>query len=206
MLARDMRVLCQWQRTWLLTACFPSKHREHQPVYIASLCPPGPTEVMQKRLDRRYGSSGVVLQVTDPELGDQCFLQYIVSKPALWPKGRQCLILQGCSPQTLLRNTLNKVRVRYPILGTPRETCRVEARPSGGPTSQQKHDAWPFGKHRFSETCGSFQLLTCCFKQYQKSHSLISLISSEKASCVEKLLHSQWQVHVTQISNFLLKV
>lgn len=129
MLARDMRVLCQWQRTWLLTACFPSKHREHQPVYIASLCPPGPTGVMQKRLDRRYASSGVVLQVTDPELGDQCFLQYIVSKPALWPKGRQCLILQGCSLQTLLRNSLNKERVRSSILGTPSEICRVEASP-----------------------------------------------------------------------------
>ena len=84
---------------------------------------------MQKHLERCYASSRFVLQVTDPELGDQCFLQHIVSRSALWPKGRQCLILQGCSLQTFLRNSLNKERVRSSILGTPTETCRSRCEP-----------------------------------------------------------------------------
>lgn len=129
MLAKDMRFPCQWQRTWLLTACSHSKRCKHQPVYITSLCLSRPTEVMQKCLERCYASSRFVLQVTGPELGDQRFLQHIVSRSALWPKGRQCLILQGCSLQTFLRNSLNKERVRSSILGTPSETCKSRSEP-----------------------------------------------------------------------------
>lgn len=57
------------------------------------------------------------------------FSQYIVSKPALWPKGRQSLFLQSCSLQTLLRNSLTKERVRSSMLGTPGEACRSGSEP-----------------------------------------------------------------------------
>ena len=161
---------------------------------------------MQKHLERCYSSSRFVLQVTDPELGDQCFLQHIVSRSALWPKGDNASSFKAAHYKHFWEIAWIKRESDLPFSAHPVRPAGVDVSPSGGLTSQQKHDAWRFRKHCISETCGSFQTLTCCFKQYQKSHSLISLISSEKSSCVEKLWNSQWKVHVTQFSNFHLRV